>query len=66
MTRPQQSAAPGRMNSETTVMYRGASLSSTVKSGPPSSTPWLEGLVAERFDGMLGEDFARESFVSSR
>ena len=22
--------------------------------------------VAERFDGMLGEDFARESFVSSR
>jgi hypothetical protein len=53
------------MNSETTVMYRGA-LSSTVKSGPPSATPWLERLVAERFDGMLGEDFARESFVSSR
>ena len=66
MTRPEQPAAPGRMNSETTVMYRGASLSSTVKSGPPSSTPWPERLVAERFDGMLGEDFARESFVSSR
>jgi len=54
------------MNSETTVMYRGASLSSTLKSGPPSSTPWPEGLVAERFDGTLGENFARESFVSSR
>ena len=47
-------------------MYRGASLNSTVKSGPPSSTPWPERLVAELFDGMLGEDFARESFVSSR
>jgi hypothetical protein len=53
------------MNSETTVMYRGA-LSSTVKSGPPSSTPWPEGLVAQLFEGMLGENFARESFVSSR
>jgi hypothetical protein len=66
VTRPEQPAAPGRMNSETTDMYRGASLSATVKGGPPSSTPWPEGLVAELFDSMLGEDFARESFVSSR